>query len=82
MGQLIDSNITTVEITNNPSNNIESSSLSSHLFGAQIKAKNEFGKVKMDGIISNDKLVLTVVNIEENTARDFVFEFYPLPVKQ
>jgi len=42
MGQLIDSNITTVEITNNPSNNIESSSLSSHLFGAQIKAKNEF----------------------------------------
>ncbi len=48
----------------------------------RVKAKNEFGKVKMDGIISDDKLVLTVVNIEENTARDFVFEFYPLPVKQ
>lgn len=44
----------------------------------RIKAKNEFGKVKMDGIVSNDKLVLSVVNIDENTARDFIFRFYPI----
>lgn len=43
----------------------------------KIKAKNEFGKVKMDGIISDDKLILTVINKDDNTSRDFVFEFYP-----
>lgn len=42
-----------------------------------LKAKNDYGKVKMEGIISGDKLVLTVVNKKDNTARDFAFEFYP-----
>lgn len=44
----------------------------------RIRAKNEYSKVKMDGIIRDDKLVLTVVNITENTARDFVFQFHEL----
>ena len=44
----------------------------------RIKAKNEYSKVKMDGIIRDDKLVLTVVNVTENTARDFVFHFHEL----
>ena len=44
----------------------------------RVKAKNEYSKVKMDGIIRDDKLVLTVVNISENTARDFVFQFHEL----
>jgi len=44
----------------------------------RVKAENEYSKVKMDGIIRDDKLVLTVVNITENTARDFVFQFHEL----
>lgn len=43
----------------------------------RIKAKNEDGKVKMDGLISGDKLVLSIVNIEDNTVREFIFRFYP-----
>ncbi len=43
----------------------------------RIKAKNDYSKVKMDGFISNDKIALSVVNIFENTSRDFVFKFYP-----
>ncbi|MBO72925.1 MAG: hypothetical protein CMD35_04825, partial [Flavobacteriales bacterium] len=43
----------------------------------RIKAKNDDSKVKMDGFISNDKIALSVVNIFENTSRDFVFKFYP-----
>ena len=43
----------------------------------RIKAKNGNSKVKMDGFISGDKLALSVINIMENTARDFVFKFYP-----
>jgi len=42
----------------------------------RIKAKNEDGKVKMDGLISGDKLVLSVVNVNDNTARDFIFRFH------
>ena len=45
----------------------------------RVKAKNDFGKVKMDGIIAGDKLVLSVVNMDNKTASDFVFNFYPLP---
>ena len=44
----------------------------------RIKAKNHDGKVKMDGFISGDKLVLSVVNIVDHTARDFIFKFYPV----
>ena len=47
----------------------------------RIKAKNGKSKVKMDGFISGDKLALSVINIMENTARDFVFKFYPTPIK-
>lgn len=43
----------------------------------RIKAKNDDGKVKMDGLISGDKLVLSIVNVEDNTAREFIFRFYP-----
>lgn len=43
----------------------------------RIKAKSELGKVKMDGFISDDKLALSVININENTSRDFVFKFHP-----
>ena len=43
----------------------------------QIKAKNEFGKVKMEGYINKNGLVLTVINKSDNTYRDFVFKFYP-----
>lgn len=43
----------------------------------KFKAKNEYGKIKMEGIISDDKLILTVVNKADNTAKDFIFEFYP-----
>jgi hypothetical protein len=43
----------------------------------RLKAENEYGKVKMDGIISDDKLILTVVNKSDNTSKDFVFNFYP-----
>lgn len=41
------------------------------------KAKNIYGKVKMEGLIADDKLILTVINKKDNTSRDFVFEFYP-----
>ena len=44
----------------------------------RVKAKNDFGKVKMDGIISGDKLVLAVINLDDRTASDFVFNFYPI----
>ncbi len=44
----------------------------------RVKAKNDFGRVKMDGIIADDEIMMSVVNIEENTARDFVFKFYPI----
>ena len=47
----------------------------------RIKAKNDNSKVKMDGFISNDKIALTVINIMENTSRDFVFKFYPTASK-
>ena len=43
----------------------------------RIKAKNDNNKIKMDGFISNDKLALSVINIMDNTSRDFVFKFYP-----
>tara|TARA_B110000211_G_scaffold231088_1_gene291948 strand:- start:582 stop:995 length:414 start_codon:yes stop_codon:yes gene_type:complete len=43
----------------------------------RLKAKNEYGKVKMDGIISDDKLILTVINKSDNTSKDFVFNFFP-----
>ena len=45
----------------------------------RVKAKNDFGKVKMDGIISGNKLVLSVINMDNKTASDFIFNFYPLP---
>ena len=32
----------------------------------------------MNGIITNDEILMSVINIEENTARDFVFKFYPI----
>ncbi len=44
----------------------------------RIKAKNDFGNVKMDGFISNDKLALSVINISQNTAKNFVFKFHPI----
>ena len=47
----------------------------------RIKAKNDNSKVKMDGFISDDKIALTVINIMENTSRDFVFKFYPTASK-
>tara|TARA_Y100000589_G_scaffold184544_1_gene174843 strand:- start:7155 stop:7604 length:450 start_codon:yes stop_codon:yes gene_type:complete len=47
----------------------------------RIKAKNEYSKVKMDGFISGDKLALSVINIIDNTSRDFVFKFYPTSSK-
>ena len=43
----------------------------------RLKAKNQYGKVKMDGIISDDKLIMTVINKSDNTSKDFVFNFYP-----
>jgi hypothetical protein len=43
----------------------------------RIKAENEYGKVNMEGIISDDKLILTVINKADNTSKDFVFNFYP-----
>jgi len=43
----------------------------------RFRAKNEYGKVKMDGIISDDRLILTVVNKSDNTSKDFIFDFYP-----
>jgi hypothetical protein len=43
----------------------------------KIKAKNEYGKVEMEGIISDNRLILTVVNKSDNTAKDFIFDFYP-----
>ncbi len=43
----------------------------------RIKAKNNFGHVKMDGFISNDKLALSVINVNQNTSKNFVFKFYP-----
>jgi len=42
----------------------------------RIKAKNDFGYVKMDGFISNGKLALTVINMNQNTSRNFVFKFH------
>lgn len=48
----------------------------------RVKAKNEFGKVKMDGIVSGEVLALTVINKTENTARDFIFKYYALPEKK
>lgn len=47
----------------------------------RIKAKNEYGRVKMDGFISDDKIMMSVVNIDENTARDFIFNFHPISKK-
>ena len=44
----------------------------------RVKAKKQFGKVKMDGIISGDKLVMAVINLDDRTASDFVFNFYPI----
>jgi hypothetical protein len=44
----------------------------------RIKAKNNFGHVKMDGFISNDKLALSVINVNQNTSKNFVFKFYPI----
>lgn len=40
-------------------------------------AKNEFGKVKMEGLINDDKISMTVINKADNTSRDFIFSFYP-----
>lgn len=48
----------------------------------RIKAKNDFGRVKMDGFIADDKIMMSVVNIEDNTARDFIFHFLPTPVNK
>ena len=45
----------------------------------RVKAKNDFGKVKMDGIISGNRLVLSVINMDDKTTADFVFNFYPIP---
>ena len=47
----------------------------------RIKAKNDNSRVKMDGFISDDKIALTVINIMENTSRDFVFKFYSIDKK-
>jgi hypothetical protein len=44
----------------------------------RIKAKNDFGHVKMDGFISNGKLALTVMNMNQNTSKNFVFKFHPV----
>lgn len=41
------------------------------------KAKNEFGKVKMEGLINDDRIIMTVINKADNTSRDFIFSFYP-----
>lgn len=41
------------------------------------KAKNEFGKVKMEGLINDDVISMTVINKADNTSRDFIFSFYP-----
>ncbi len=47
----------------------------------RIKAKNDFGKVKMDGFVSNDKLALSIININQNTAKSFVFRFHAIEEK-
>ena len=47
----------------------------------RIKAKNDYGNVKMDGFVSNDKLALSVTNINQNTAKSFVFKFHPIEEK-
>lgn len=41
-----------------------------------VKAKNDFAKVKMSGIVNGSNLVLTVTNKTDNTARDFIFKYY------
>jgi hypothetical protein len=47
----------------------------------RIKAKNDFGHVKMDGFISNNKLALSVINMNENTSKNFVFKFHAIAAK-
>jgi hypothetical protein len=47
----------------------------------RIKAKNDFGHVKMDGFISNNKLALSVINMSENTSKNFVFKFHAIAAK-
>lgn len=51
--------------------------LNQNTCNVRVKAKNDFAKVKMDGIIRGSNLVLNVINLDENTARDFVFFFAP-----
>lgn len=43
----------------------------------RLNAENEYGEVKMEGIISENKLILVVINKKDNTSKDFVFNFYP-----
>ena len=43
----------------------------------RLNAENEYGEVKMEGIISENKLILVVVNKKDNTSKDFVFNFHP-----
>lgn len=47
----------------------------------RIKAKNDFGHVKMDGFISNNKLALSIINMNQNTSKNFVFKFYAIAAK-
>ena len=47
----------------------------------RIKAKNDFGHVKMDGFISNNKLALSIINMNQNTSKNFVFKFYAVATK-
>ena len=47
----------------------------------RIKAKNDFGHVKMDGFISNNKLALSIINMNQNTSKNFVFKFYAVAAK-
>ena len=42
----------------------------------RIKAKNDSKKVKMDGFISGEKIALSIVNITDNTSKEFVFKFF------
>lgn len=43
----------------------------------RLKAENEFGKIQMEGIINDDKIIMIVINKLDNTSRDFIFNFYP-----
>ena len=43
----------------------------------RLKAENEFGKIQMEGIINDDKIIMIVINKSDNTSRDFIFNFYP-----